>query len=198
MSGLLVLDQATVTGWAFCDPGKEPLWGSIRLGKRGAWEGIVFWEFRNFLLDRIGVLQPDVLAFEAPFVPRPDRKKEAKPLSVDQLRRGFGLVSHITSIAEECGIKEIDEYQSIECVKFFTGRGRFPGETAAERTANKKEATVAACRARGWLNVTYDESDALALLMFAEWKRYPQAALSRRLVLKSPTGTLLQSLLTTP
>jgi hypothetical protein len=190
MSGILAIDQGTAaTGWAYCLPGCEPMWDHIRLGKRGAWEGAVFWEFRNFLLDRIGMLEPDVLAFEAPFVPFPGRSSTAKPFSLAQTRRAMGLVAHISAIAEECSIGQVEEVQTTEAVKFMTGRGRFEGETSEDRTAAKKAATVAACVARGW-SVSHDEADAIAILMFTENRLYPRESLSRRMVLKQPSGPL--------
>lgn len=193
MSGLLAIDQATVSGWAYCRPGEEPVWGHKRMGNPETWEGKVFHNFRVFLyelLDHWG--RPDCLVFEAPFVPRYDRSAEAKPMNPQTLRKAFGWVAHLTQIAEERGIERIEEVQSIEFTKFFTGKGRFAGETSADKSYAKKSAVVAACKARGW-DATHDEADALAMLMFAEYRLYPEASLRRRIVLKQPHGPLFVS-----
>ena len=188
MPGILAIDQATVVGAAWCVPGKEPAWESKRMGKTGAWEGSIFWEFRQYLLHKIGLLTPDHLIYETPFLPRPDAKPGAPVQNAEVLRRAYGLVAHITELAEEFGI-DIRDYDSQQFTKFFTGKGRFTGDTVADRRAAKKRATIAACAARGW-RVSSDEADALALLMFSEYHLYPRESLSRRMVLKSPKGPL--------
>jgi hypothetical protein len=195
VAGILAVDQGTTVGLAWALPGHEPGWEHKRMGKTGAWDGAVFWEFRNFLLHKIGLLSPDHLIYETPFLPRPDPKPGAPVQNFDVLLRGCGLVAHIVELAEEFNI-DCKHYDSQQFTKFFTGKGRFSGETVAQRRQAKKQATIAACAARGW-HVTNDEADALALLCFSEYQLYPREALSRRMVLKTPQGPL-QSLLTTP
>lgn len=194
MSGILAVDQATTTGFAFLDkPGEEPVWGHHRMGRPETWEGKVFHNFRTFLYGLLNDLgTPDCLVFEAPFVPRPNRSAEAKPINAFTLRKAYGWVAHLTEIAEEYQIEQIEEAQSVEFTKFFTGRGRFLGETTAAKSAAKKYAVVEACKARGW-NATHDEADALAMLMFTEYRLYPEASLRRRIVLRQPMGPLLNA-----
>src|SRR6266704_4697131 len=174
MAGILAIDQATVTGFAFAEPGCEPMWGTRRMGAPRAWEGEVYFAFREFLLERIAALSPGAIVFEAPFVPRTDRGGKAAALNPDVLRRGYGLIGQITEIAERCNLGCYED-QSTEVTKFCTGNGRFPGDTREERRAAKKAAVVAACAARGW-RVTHNEADAIALLMFREHKLYPEAS----------------------
>ena len=177
MPGILAVDQATVSGWAFAEPGDPPVWGHKRMGRAGATEGEVFFAFRLFLLGLVDAFKPRYLVFEAPFLPRPDRSATAKPLNPAVLRRAYGLASQIVAIAEEYGLS-CYEKQSVEVAKFFTGQGRFKGETADARTKAKKDATIAACWARGW-ECTHDEADALALLMCFEAELHPAHALRR-------------------
>jgi len=177
MPGILAIDQATVSGWAFAEPGDPPVWGHKRMGRMGATEGEVFFAFRLFLLGLVDAFKPKYLVFDAPFVPRPDRSATAKPLNPAVLRRAYGLAAQITAIAEEYAIS-CYEKQSVEVAKFFTGQGRFKGETADARTKAKKDATIAACWARGW-KCTHDEADALALLMCFEAELHPGHALRR-------------------
>jgi hypothetical protein len=157
---------------------------------------VKYWELRNYVLHKIGLVSPDYLIAEAPWSPRPNRTAEAKPFNANTARLGYGLVAHIEELAEEFSI-EYREYQSPEVAKFFTGRGRFPGDTPEEKSAAKKTAVRAACIARGWIVSNYNESDVLALMAYAEYQLYPREALSRRMALKTPQGPL-QSLLTTP
>jgi len=189
LSGILAFDQATTSGWAWAEPGQEPVWGHWRSGKREAWEGEVFNAFRFSLHRLIGQHKPDCVGFESPFVPRPDRSGAAKTLNPATLRRAYGFVAHITEMVEAYGVGQIEEVQSSEFTKFFTGKGRFPGETAEARTANKRNAIVAACRARGW-EATHDEAVAIALLMFVEYKLYPRESIGRGMKLRLPRGPL--------
>jgi len=127
-----------------------------------ATEGEVFFAFRLFLLARIDAFKPRYLVMEAPFTPRPNRSDAAKQLNPQTLRKAYGFAAHITAIAEEYALC-CYEKQSVEVAKFFTGKGRFPGQTAEERTRAKKRAVMATCWARGW-KCAHDEADALALL----------------------------------
>ena len=126
MRGILAIDQATVSGWAFAEPGEPPVWGHKRMGRAGATEGEVFFAFRLFLLARVDAFRPRYLVMEAPFLPRPDRSAAAKALNPAVLRRAYGFAANFTAIAEEFGIC-CYEKQSVEVVKFFTGKGRSPG-----------------------------------------------------------------------
>jgi len=134
--------------------------------------GEVFFAFRLFLLARIDEFKPRFLIMEAPFLPRPDRSAAAQALNPAVLRRAYGLAAYITGIAEEYALCCFEK-QSTEVAKFFTGKGRFPGQTADERTRAKKQAVMAACWARGWKCRHDDEADALALLCCFEAELYP-------------------------
>jgi hypothetical protein len=197
MSGILALDQATVVGWAWCEPGKEPLWGRKRMGREKCWEGAAFDIFRTFLLERISMLEPDVIAFEAPFTPQRRAKDDdddgGAVLNAQTQRKSYGWVAHITQIAHSLNLG-CEEVQSSEFTKMLTGRGGgWPGKTWAERRKAKKAAVVEAIAARGW-KVTADEADALGILLFTEKRLYPRESRSRRMVLKTPSGPLFQTL----
>jgi hypothetical protein len=189
MGGILSLDAATVTGWCSAAPGREPVWGHHRMGGRSATDGEVFAAFREFVIDRIEIYHPQYLVFEAAFTPRlgadPQKNKIINPQTLQRL---YGFRAHIVCIAEErCMI--CHDKQSLEFTKWFTGRGRFPGATSAERSKAKKAAMVAACAARGW-KVTDDEADAIALLLCFEEELYPEEALRRKRVFRQPGGPL--------
>jgi Holliday junction resolvasome RuvABC endonuclease subunit len=159
------------------------------MGGRSATDGEVFAAFRDYVLELIDAYEPQYLVFEAAFTPRlgadPQKNKIINPQTLQRL---YGFRAHIVCIAEErCLI--CHDKQSLEFTKWFTGRGRFPGATSAERSKAKKAAMVAACAARGW-KVTDDEADAIALLLCFESELYPEHALRRKRVFKRPAGAL--------
>lgn len=192
MPGILALDAATVTGFALADPGGDPVWGHHRMGGRCATDGEVFAAFRGYVLDLIDAHEPQYLVFEAAFTPRlgADPRKN-KIINPQTLQRLYGFRAHIVCIAEErCLI--CHDKQSLEFTKWFTGRGRFPGATSADRSKAKKAAMVEACAARGW-RVTEDEADALGLLMCFEAELYPEYSLRRKRAFRQPSGPLFPS-----
>jgi hypothetical protein len=180
MSGILAIDAATVTGFAMAKPGCEPVWGHHRMGGRSATDGEVFAAFRDYVLDLIETHDPQYLVFEAAFTPRlgadPQKNKIINPQTLQRL---YGFRAHIVCIAEErCLI--CHDKQSLEFTKWFTGRGRFPGATSADRSKAKKATMVAAC----------DEADAIALLLCFEAELYPEQSLRRKRAFKQPLGPL--------
>ena len=70
VNGLLALDVATTTGWAYGAPGERPAWGHFRAGMRGAAAGEVLALFRAWLEERCTAWRPSWIAFESPYVPR--------------------------------------------------------------------------------------------------------------------------------
>jgi hypothetical protein len=170
--GILALDQATVTGWAYSDPGdKSVQFGHQRMGRQGGTAGEVGAAFAIFLEARIAVFEPRWIVYEAPYVPRPSARAGVPPINPETLRRLLGLAFLIDTIAEQHGI-DCREATSGAFIKFFTGSGKYP-----ERAA-KKAATVAMCKIHGW-KATEDEADALALLFYAEAKLFPEFSMKR-------------------
>jgi hypothetical protein len=100
----------------------------------------------------------------------------------------LGIAFRIGTVARQRGI-ECCSIISFEATKALTGRARFPGKDYAERRKAKKLATMEACWARGW-KASEDAADAIAILLLAESKRFPEAAMSRPRVLKAPSGPL--------
>jgi Holliday junction resolvasome RuvABC endonuclease subunit len=179
MPGILAIDQATTTGWAHCEPGQLPQWGHKRLGKPGADHEEIAQSFDLFLRSLIEHATPRHLIFERPFL---------GIQNAQTIMLLAGLRWHILLVAQQYGLRARDQ-ETRAAVKLLTGQGKFPGVTPAERRKAKKDATMAACWARGW-KATEDEADALALLLFAESRLYPREAKQRSMIFKEQTGPL--------
>ncbi len=186
MPGILALDQATVTGWAFAEPGCEPVWAHKKLGRDKATAGEVGAAFTCLIEGLLDTFRPEFMCFEAPYVPRAGRDRV--PINAETLRRLLGLAFLIDTIAEQHGI-ECREIASSAATLSMTGRGKYPNRQA------KKRATMQACWARGW-KASEDEADALAILMFSEARLFPEASRQRRMVLKMPSGPLFREVAT--
>lgn len=166
MTGVLALDQATVTGWAHSEPGQTPTWGHIDLAKSGVGMGKVGAAFSIFLEARIAVFRPQFVIYETPFI-----GGGRIPINPLTLRRLLGIAGLIDTICEQRGI-ECREAGSLAFTKFFTGQGRFEDRQA------KKRATMERCKMLGW-ECSEDEADAVALLLYAEAKLFPRYAMAR-------------------
>lgn len=171
MGGILAIDQATVTGWAWSEPGGAPEWGHKQLGGEGADDGKVGAAMSVLLEARIAHFKPDWIVYEAPYVPRPSPNAAVPPINPQTLRRLLGLAFLIDTIADQHGIG-CREVTTAAFTRYFVGRGKFPSREA------KKRATVERCKLLGW-KATSDEADALALLCFAEAKLFRIEAMRR-------------------
>lgn len=161
-------------------PGGPLEFGHQVLGRRGAAPGEIGKGLRAFLSVAIDTLKPDLLVYEQPWLAAQFRFETGFTL--------LGIAFTIDTIAVELGI-EYASILSLEAVKAFTGRAKFPGADWTERRKAKKLATMEACWARGW-KATEDEADAIAVLLLAESKRFPVEAMRRPMALKAPRGPL--------
>ena len=66
MTGVLALDLARVSGWAFGEPGAEPLHGSIRFCAPGASHEAIFASAYRWAKELIGHHTPGLVVWEAP------------------------------------------------------------------------------------------------------------------------------------
>jgi len=190
MSGILAIDQAITSGYAAAAPGQPPEWGHKRMGGPGDSEGYLFASFRAWVVELIVRYEPIDLAWEASFVPRPDRSKAAAPFNLDQIKLAMGWRAHLLALAEEFDLRVPREYQTSDVTKFLTGRGAYPGASYEQRRVARNAAMVMACQARGYEVATHDEANALGILLCAEYELYPREALTRPRTLKAPTGPL--------
>lgn len=184
--GILALDVATTTGWAYGCAGGQPAFGHWRAGPRGVASGEALAAFRAWLDGNCTELAPGWLVFEAPYVPRvaPPRIRTRSghtvrtlpaagpPIDIYVLRRLIGLCGLVEMIAAERGIP-CREAAPTEICRVFTGRGSWGGR------AQKKAATQKMAALYGWAGATEDEADALALWVYAEAVLFPKAARER-------------------
>jgi Holliday junction resolvasome RuvABC endonuclease subunit len=176
MPGILALDPARKLGWAYCLPGAPLEFGHLTLGRSSP--GSIGVALVRFLGEKIDGFLPNLIAYEQPFL--------SPSFHTSFVLLGISFT--IDTVAARCGI-ECCSVIATEATKALTGRAKFPGKDYEARRKAKKLATVEACWARGW-KATEDEADAIAVLLLAEAKRFPEAAMRRRMVLKQPSGPL--------
>lgn len=183
--GILALDVATTTGWAYGMPGDRPAFGHFRSGKpRPKGEGNTGEVLRAFCLwlgTRCIELQPAMVVFEAPYVPRfAPRNVRTKtgqviattpgastPIDIYVVRRLFAMCGLVEMIAYEHNIPCREEQSNVIC-RHFTGNGSWGGRE------NKKAATQKMCAVYGFPGLSEDEADALALWVYAEAVLFPK------------------------
>jgi Holliday junction resolvasome RuvABC endonuclease subunit len=158
VGGLLALDIATVTGWAY---GRVPRRAMTRLemaasqppkpqsgvilvrSKQGI--GHFLSEFEGHLSDMLDRLRPAGLIIEAPILPQ--------TTSFDTVRKLMAMAGNVEKLAAQRGIRWHRVVQPSSVKKHFTGSGRA-----------KKPEMIAECQARGWFPLaTDDEADALGI-----------------------------------
>lgn len=181
----LALDVATRVGWASGEVGGTPTFGVADFSSKGG-NGEVLARFRMWLMREVEALKPDLIAFEAPYIPiarAPQFVRSgtefgraaggAPPMNPIVLRRLLAMVGLVEEIAFEHQIR-CREATNQEIAKFFIGKARVPGGRPA-----KKLMTIEACRRLGWQTVSDDAADGLALWSFAEHILAPDVS-SRR------------------
>jgi len=153
---IIALDLATNLGFAVGMPGARPTFGTKRIGSPGCSVGEFGSAFDLWLSDMITVHAPTVLCFEAPVL-------TLGHTSIDTARKLMGMVYHAEVIAYRLEIRRVFEESTSTVTKFFVGRGG-----GFKSRAEKKGATIAACKARGWNVGDDNQADACALFAFAE------------------------------
>jgi len=156
--GICCLDLGTCSGWACCVPGGEPVYGHVWLpSDRG--DGAFFNRFRQFLLDRITILSPRLIVYEAPLI-------HAGMTHIGTVMRLFGLAAHTEEIGFAREVR-VEKANNSTVKKHATGNGHA-----------KKPEMMDAIRARGWQPENDNVGDALAVLLWAESKWAPQVTRS--------------------
>jgi hypothetical protein len=148
---VLALDLATVTGWAFGEPGKVPEFGTIRFGKPGGERAAAYRNFRMWLDGKWNVRdqQPELIVYESSAVP----SIMAGKTNIDTIKLLIGLAEHLE---EWCHNNfELREASVGQVRSHFIGRNM--------KAAIAKPMTVERCRELGWNVANTDEADACAL-----------------------------------
>jgi hypothetical protein len=158
MKTLLALDVATTTGWSFgpvAADARPSLSGHIRFAREGADDAEVWKKALIWLTEQIGVLQPSVIALEAPI----NSASPAGGSNAQTLGRLIGLQAVLRAVVE---IKlpttaKLIHVQSAR--KLFIGKGNLPGKTAKKLVQER-------CVQLGWLSgdeVQADRADAMCV-----------------------------------
>ena len=184
MTGILSIDPATKTGWAFARPGERPVWGSHRMGEARAELGQAVSAMHHFLREKIGSLDPSEIAYERPYVPVP-RVRVVRagfelpgaggppPMNAETVFRLAAFAGVIEAAAFDAGLP-CRAVTPAQIAKFFTGSARWGSR------AEKKAATMRMCEVYGFdVGKSDDAADALALLLYTESLVSPRAAAKR-------------------
>ena len=150
-SKVLALDLATVTGWAYGEPGNAPEFGSLRFAKPGAPHGEVYRGMRAWLNDWI--TDSSLIVYESPAAASVMMGKT----NLDTLRLLIGLCEHV----EELCYGRIDLREA----RVSDVRAHFIGTNKIKR-ADAKVATIDRCLRLGWKVDNDNEADACALWHF--------------------------------
>jgi hypothetical protein len=148
---VLALDLATVTGYAWGKPGTKPRFGHTRFAvKSGASRAQTYRHFRCWMQVFAESEYPDLIVYESPAVP----SIMAGKTNINTIKLLMGLAEHLEEWAygSEIELREASVSQV---------RAHFIGQNLKSKIA--KPMVLEACRARGWMCQTTDESDACAL-----------------------------------
>lgn len=153
MPSIFSLDCSSHVGHAFfASPDARPVCGTWKAPKAWAIEdyGVRFKAFHDWLCDVLTTLNPDILAFEGPVLPRGSMGLQT---TEHTLRTLIGLVSVAELVAKLRGIRCFEVNVSTAKLA-LTGNGR----------AEKRDMLVAATR-RGWPCADDHQSDACAVAL---------------------------------
>jgi|SRR5882672_7070822 len=164
---ILTLDTGAITGWASGNPGDEPRWGAEDFHAKTT--GEVLYRLRSWLGGKCIEIEPDLIAFESPYVPRIG--KRGPPPNAKTIRRLHAFAGCVEEVGWELGIK-VYEVSILDIAQFFIG-------TRTLRREQKKAATVEMCRRYGWPTGCDNEADALAIWCMAEAQIAPLIAARR-------------------
>jgi Holliday junction resolvasome RuvABC endonuclease subunit len=152
--GVLALDLATRSGWAYGDHEQQPDHGTWLLPNEGPY-GRRYVALENEMEDAIALHRPRFIAIEAALVIA-DRASELL----------LGLAAHAQSTAYrasvDCKLVRVDDAREA-----VLGRGRFPSGTAKLHVMNW-------CRAEGYDPGDDNAGDALVLLRYTLMRLVPR------------------------
>jgi len=171
MTCILALDLGKRTGFAYGATARQPVSGSVQLGKPGASHGQIASNFKAFLHGQVDMLrQVDVITFEAPLPPQAQS-------AMASARILYGLSWQLEQYAHAMGIKCFEATVQ-EIRQFFIGHGRLKSDDAEYAISRK-------CKMLGWSPCDHNAADALAL-----WS-YQAAIIDPRFELKRHAGVKL-------
>jgi hypothetical protein len=150
MTTILALDLARVSGWAFGEPGAEPLHGSIQFANKDASHEAVFYKAMVWVKEHLVIYAPDLIVWEAPLATSFTRGKT----NTDTTTLLYGLPAIVGAIAYSFKIYDVRKADTAKV------RGHFLG--CNPKRAEAKAMTVKQCNVMGWQVADDNEADALA------------------------------------
>jgi hypothetical protein len=160
---ILTLDLATTVGFCFGKGDVLPTVGHVVLpGVEMGDQGPKFSAFRRWMLNKIAMVQPSLVVYEAPILPKPQLRRDARgksfifwPTNIATTTVLQGLAAVVQLECEDLGI-ECRSAQVSEIKKELAGFGR----------ADKADMMAAAERC-GLRIAVHDEADAFGIWLLA-------------------------------
>jgi crossover junction endodeoxyribonuclease RuvC len=164
---ILALDLATTMGWARGAPGQEPVYGSLRLGSKGACHAAILWSFGEWLIGETKLdSKPDVIAYEAPILPHYGSTND------DTLK----LLNKLAGVADFVAYGRGYYDRRLQAIPVATWRGYFIGRHRY-KTKEAKALTVRKCKLLRWNPQDDNAADALGLWSYVCGQLDPRASL---------------------
>lgn len=166
---ILTLDQATRTGWAFGIERSDERWkfGSFRMPKRDDnGERLVI--FRDGLVGLIEEHQPDLIAYEQPYMPLGTPQKVAKGGEAQRAPfspKTISFLLHIEGVLIETTARHLvptEHYPSSSWRTTALGMGRLP---PGAQQGEFKRMMIRRAKALGYEVADDNEADAIGILM---------------------------------
>lgn len=160
----LVFDLATQTGYCVGEPGADPVYGSIKIGRAADTDdvGAFAIEFDTWAGGLIVKHRPTHVGFCATILPTTRKvlirgvwSTQAVAFSPATVRKLNGLAWHAEFLAKKFELRCFEMYEA-QAKKFFTGKGNA-----------KKPETLERCQAFGLDPANQDEADAIQAWAFA-------------------------------
>ncbi len=169
MTSILTFDTSTRAGWAYFSGPRaaRPIFDTIRLPIADKDDYAArTWPLMQAAEALVAKFEPDVMGFEAPFIPWGNSDLGTSGQTV---RLQILLAGVIELVAKKHGITRCIEATTQECKKAMTGHGAIP--KAVKATLRKQEdrrkwwkhQMVAACHARRWMVQDDNQGDAVAV-----------------------------------
>lgn len=147
---ILALDLASVSGWAFGDPGGVPVHGSIRFASSGASHEAIFAAAFKWMDQMIVLNGPATVVWEAPMPTSFNRGKTTSNTTTLL----YGLPAVIGAAAYLRRVFDIRKAETKDVRHHFIG--------CNPKRALAKPMVMRQCRAMGWEIEDDNEADALA------------------------------------
>lgn len=168
--GILALDLATTTGWAYFAPGAAaPIHGSETFEAPNP--GCFGIKFEKWLDELYQQHRPRWMLFEAPFIGEKTHQDTARKL------QGLAVLTEVYAEKRRKDGHELDvfEVNNIQVKIHFVGRSYVRGERKTSKQKKElsdamKRLVIEECVSRGWMPDDDNEADALSIVVYGAAK----------------------------